>query len=93
MGLTIVQRYCAACYTWMRYCCLTGLFPIVDTCVNCEDIARESCAMVCRRVVFGDFLRLAFPASRVQQISDVRAEFALGPHHVYKYGKHPICDR
>ena len=25
---------------WRRYCCLTSFFPIVDTCLSCEDIAR-----------------------------------------------------
>jgi len=31
---------------WRRYCCLTSFFPIVDTCLSSEDIARHSCAMV-----------------------------------------------
>jgi len=36
------------CYQVMRrrYCCLTSFFPIVDTCLSSEDIARQSCAMV-----------------------------------------------
>jgi len=29
----------------------------------------------------------------VQHISDLHSKFALGPHHVYKYGRHPICGR
>jgi len=33
---------------WRIYCCLTSFFPIVDTWLSCEDIARQSCAMVCR---------------------------------------------
>jgi len=33
---------------WRRYCCLTSFFPIVDTCLSCEDTARQSCAMVPR---------------------------------------------
>jgi len=33
---------------WRRYCCLTSFFPIVDTCLSCEDIAWQSCAMVPR---------------------------------------------
>ena len=33
---------------WGRYCCLTSFFPIVDTCLSCEHIARQSCAMVRR---------------------------------------------
>ena len=33
---------------WRTYCCLTSFFPIVDTCLSCEDITRQSCAMVPR---------------------------------------------
>ena len=33
---------------WRRYCCLTSFFPIVDTCLSCEDIAQRICAMVPR---------------------------------------------
>jgi len=32
-------------------------------------------------------------ASRVQHISDLHSKFALGPHHVLKYGRHPVCNR
>jgi len=39
-----------------------------------------------------DFLRPVFAASRVQRISDLHSKFALRPHHVPKYGKHPISD-
>jgi len=42
---------------------------------------------------FASFLRPVFPASRVQHISDLHSKFALGPHHVWKYGRHPICGR
>jgi len=41
----------------------------------------------------GDFLHPVFPASRVQHISELHSKFALGPHHVWKYGRHPICGR
>jgi len=27
----------------------------------------------------------------VQQVSDLQLKFALRPHHVWKYGRHPIC--
>jgi len=40
----------------------------------------------------GDFLRPAFPASRVQHVSDLHPKFAPRPHHVWKYGRHPISD-
>jgi len=74
---------------WMRYRCLTSFFPIVDTCLSCEDTARQSCAMGQN----GDFLRPVFSASRVQYISDMHSKFALRPHHVWKYGRHPISER
>jgi len=43
---------------------------------------------------FASFLRPVglFPASHVQHISDLHSKFALRPHHVYKYGRHPLCD-
>jgi len=34
-----------------------------------------------------------FSASRVQHVSDLHLKFALRPHHVWKYGRHPICGR
>ena len=68
-------------------------FPIVDICLSCEDIVRQSCTMVPRWRIFGDFLGPAFPASHVQHISDMHSKFALRPHHVWKYGRHPISDR
>jgi len=37
------------------------------------------------------FLRPVFSASRLQQVSDLHLKFALRPHHVWKYGRHPIC--
>ena len=36
------------------------------------------------------FLRFVFSASRMQHISDMHSKFALRPHHVWKYGRHPI---
>jgi len=68
-------------------------FPIVDTCLSCEDIARQRCAMVSRWRFLATFLRPVFSASRVQHISDLHSKFALKPRHVWKYGRHPISDR
>ena len=45
---------------WRRYCCLTNFFPIVDTCLSCEDITRRSCAMVPRWRFLATFLRPVF---------------------------------
>jgi len=77
---------------WGRYCCLT-IFPIVDTCLSCEDIARQSCGMVPKWRLFGDFLRPVFSASLAQHVSYLHSKFALRPHYVWKYGRHPISDR
>ena len=40
---------------WRRYCCLTSFFLIVDTCLTCKDIARQSRAMVHRWQFFASF--------------------------------------
>jgi len=45
---------------WRRYCCLTSFFPIVDTCLSCEDIARQSCTMVRRWLFLAIFCVLHF---------------------------------
>jgi len=61
---------------------LNNFFLVLD---SCENIARQSCAMV----PDGDFWRLfasCILASRVQHISDMHSKFALRPHHVWKYG-------
>jgi len=72
---------------------LESVFPIVDTCLSCEDIARQICAMVPRLPFLATFWRPVFSASRVQHISDLHSKFALRPYHVWKYGRHPISDR
>ena len=71
---------------------LNKFFPIVDMCLICEDIARQICAMVSRWRFLATFLRPVFSASQVQHVSDLHLKFALRPHHVCKYGRHPICD-
>jgi len=45
---------------------LNNFFPILGTCLSCEDIARQICTMVPRWRLFGDFLGPAFPVSRAQ---------------------------
>ena len=89
VGLT--SPYCAD--MWRRYCCLISFFLIVDTCLSCKDIVWQSFAMVLRWRFFASFLRPVFPASRLQHITDLHSKFALRPHHVSKYGRHPMCGR
>ena len=72
---------------------LKSFFPIVDTCLSCEGIARQICTMVRRWRLFGHFLRAAFSVSRMQHVSDMHPKFALRPHHVWKDGRHPISNR
>jgi len=54
-------------------------------------VAKIQPDKVMRWCADGDFLRPVFPASRVQHISlsDMHSKFALRPHHVSKYGRHP----
>ena len=47
---------------------LNSFFPIVDTCLSCEDIARQNCGMVPRWRFFASFLRPVFSASHMQHI-------------------------
>jgi len=59
---------------------------------SCEDVAQQSCAMVPRWRFLATFLRPMFSASRMQHVSDLHLKFTLRPHHVWKYGRYPICD-
>jgi len=42
-----------------------NFFSVVDMCLSCEDIARQSCVMVSRWRIFDDLLRPVFSASRM----------------------------
>jgi len=70
---------------------LKKFFPIVDTCLSCEDMARQSCAMVPRWRFFAS--RICSEPMSSERISDLHSKFALRPHHMPKYGKHAISDR
>ena len=59
-------------------------------------LRRYSSTKLCdgaQMAILGDFQRPVFSASRMQHISDLHSKFALRPHHVWKYGRHPISDR
>jgi len=74
---------------WRRYCCLTSFFRLLIHALVAK-IWPDKVVRWCRN---GDFLRPVFAASRVQCISDLHSKFTLRPHHVPKYGKHPLSDR
>ena len=90
---TLVGRSSPYCGDMWTYRCLTSFFPIFDTFLSCEDITRQSCAMVPRWRFLATFLSPAYPSSRVQQVSDLHLKFTLRPHHVWKYGRHAIYGR
>ena len=53
---------------------------------------RATITLGMAHILVPSFLRPVLPASRVQHISDMHSKFALRPHHVSKYGRHPVCD-
>jgi len=55
-------------------------------------IARYSPTKLCDGAQMAIFLHPVFSASRVQHISDTHSKFALRPHQVWKYGRHPISN-
>ena len=59
---------------WRRYCCLTSYFPIVDACLSCEDIARQSCAMVARWRLFTSCIFSEPRAAHVRPAFEVRTK-------------------
>ena len=75
---------------WRRYCCLTSFFFRLSIGAFVAKTQPNKVVRWCRD---GDLLRPLFAASRVQHVSDLRPKFALWPHHVWKYGRHPISDR
>jgi len=71
---------------------LNKFFPIVDTCCSCEDIARQSYAMVRRRWFLGLFFASCiFSEPRAARFRPA-FKFTRRPHHVWKYGRHPLCN-
>ena len=80
------SQYCGD--LWRTYRCLTSIFRLSIRALVAK-IWPDKVVRWCRDC---DFLRPVFAASRVQRISDLHSKFALRPHHVPKYGKHPISD-
>ena len=64
-------------------------------CGHVPQLRRYSPTKLCDGAHMGffyDFLRPVIAASAVQYVSELHLKFALRPHHVCKYGRHPICD-
>jgi len=62
-------------------------------CRYMPQLRRYSLTNLCDGAKIVIFLRTVFSASRVQHISDMHSKFTPRPHHVWKYGRHPISDR
>ena len=67
---------------------LNNFFPIVDTCLSCKDMARQTLFSHAQIAIYGESLGPVFSARSVQHVSDLHLKFALRPHHVWKYGRH-----
>jgi len=72
---------------WRRYCCLISFFQLSTNAL----VAKIQPNKVVRWCRDGNFLSPVSPASCMQHISDVHLKFALRPHHLWKYGRHPLC--
>jgi len=70
---------------WRSYRCLRSFFWLSIHALAAK-IQPDKVVRWCQN---GDFLRPVFAASRVLHISDLHSKFALKPHHVWKYRRHP----
>jgi len=75
-------------HMWGRHCCLTRFFRLSIGAL----VAKIQPDKVVQWRPDGKFLGPKFAASRMRHISDLHSKFALGPHHVWKHGRHPICN-
>ena len=71
-----------------RYCSLTSFFFRLWIRALVAKIQPDKVVRWCPD---GEFLRPVFSASSVQHVSYLHPKFAR-PHHVWKYGRHPICN-
>ena len=82
----LVGRSSPYCGNIWTYCCLTRFFPIVDTCLSYEDIARKSCPMVPRWRFLPTFWVLHFSEPRAARF------WPASYNRTETYGRDPICD-
>ena len=78
---------------WRKYYHLTSFF---SNCRYIPSLRRYSPTNLCdgaQMAIFGVIFASCISASRAQHVSDMHSKFALWPHHVWKYGRHPISDR
>jgi len=74
----------------MNQCKGFNVMIFSDGSVYGGSVGYGSCAAVLYPLT--DEEEIILQTSRVQRISDLHSKFALRPHHVPKYGKHPISE-
>jgi len=72
-------------------CCLTRFFRLLIHALL-RKYSRTKLCDGAQMAIFWRFFASYILASRVQHISDLHSKFVLRPHHVWKYGRHTICD-
>ena len=93
MVLTSLGQYFWATMFWMADSCMEVRFTQLWVTANFEALM-----LVASTASWPNWFHLltlgkSNDNERVQCISDLHSKFALRPHHVPKYGKHPISDR
>ena len=68
-------------------------YKFFSDCRCMPSLRKYSPTKLCDGAEMTMFSRPVFSASRVQHVSDLHSKFALRPHDVWKYGRHPISDR
>jgi len=79
---------------WRRHCCLTSFFSRSTICALVAKIWPDKVARWrTDGLFFAIFWVQHFQRAACTMIPDLHSKFALGPHYVSKYGRHPFCDR
>ena len=79
---------------WKRVEEILLLKKFFSDCRYVPQLQRYNPTKLCdgaQMAIFDVFLRPVFAASPVQYVLDLHLKVALRPHHVCKYGRHPIC--
>jgi len=79
---------------WRTYCCLTSF----SDCRYMRQLRTHSPTKLCdgaQMTILASFLRPVFQRTTCSTFETciLNSKFALRPHHVWKYGRHPISGR
>ena len=77
--------HCA--HMWRRYCCLTTF----SDCQYMLYLRRHSSTKLCDGAQMANFWQF-FGSCIFSEPCAAHSKFALRPHHVWKYGRHPVCN-